>query len=81
MDWYGEVLVGTKRYSSHSASGWVGFARCKTMHLKANGLNPETYLNHLLSVLPERFAADPNASVADLLQWADAVREQFAALG
>ncbi|MBQ8081467.1 MAG: transposase domain-containing protein, partial [Clostridia bacterium] len=26
---------------------------------KANGLNPEAYLNHLLSVLPERFAADP----------------------
>ena len=28
---------------------------------KANGLNPESYLNHLLTVLPERFAADPLA--------------------
>ena len=32
---------------------------------KANGLNPEAYLNHLLSVLPERFATDPKASVND----------------
>ncbi len=45
---------------------------------KVNGLNPEAYLNHLLSVLPERFAADPNASIDDLLPWADAVRVQFA---
>ena len=36
---------------------------------KANGLNPETYLNHLLSVLPERFAKDPKANVSDLLPW------------
>ena len=33
---------------------------------KANGLNREAYLNHLLTVLPERFAADPYASVDDL---------------
>ena len=26
---------------------------------KANGLNPEAYLNHLLSVLLERFTGDP----------------------
>ncbi len=36
---------------------------------KANGLNPEAYLNHLLSALPERFAADPQASVDDLMPW------------
>ena len=36
---------------------------------KANGLNPEAYLNHLLTVLPERFAADPKASVDDLMPW------------
>ena len=36
---------------------------------KANGLNPEAYLSHLLTVLPERFAADPKASVDDLLPW------------
>ena len=36
---------------------------------KANGLNPEAYLNHLLTVLPERFAADPKASIDDLMPW------------
>ena len=46
---------------------------------KANGLNPETYLNHLLTVLPERFANDSNASVDDLLPWAEAIREMFTA--
>ena len=34
---------------------------------KANSLNPEAYLNHLLTVLPERFATDPQAAVDDLL--------------
>ena len=34
---------------------------------KANGLNSEAYLNHLLTVLPGRFAADPYASVDDLM--------------
>jgi hypothetical protein len=34
---------------------------------KANGLNPEAYLNHLLTVLPERFAADPQSPVDDLM--------------
>ena len=45
---------------------------------KANGLNPETYLNHLLSVLPERFAADPQAAVDDLMPW---VKDMKAAFG
>ena len=36
---------------------------------KANGLNPESYLNHLLKVLPERFAADPRAVTNDLMPW------------
>ena len=44
---------------------------------KANGLNPEAYLNHLLSVLPERFAADPKASVDDLMPWADEMQKSF----
>ena len=44
---------------------------------KANGLNPEAYLNHLLSVLPERFAADPQASVDDLMPWAEEIRLAF----
>lgn len=44
---------------------------------KANGLNPETYLSHLLSVLPERFAADPQAPVADLMPWNERIQEMF----
>ncbi len=36
---------------------------------KANGLNPEAYLNRLLTVLPERFAADPQAVIDDLMPW------------
>ncbi len=41
---------------------------------KVNGLNPGAYLYHLLSVLPERFAADPQASVDDLVPWAEKIR-------
>ena len=44
---------------------------------KANGLNPEDYLNHLLSVLPERFAADPQAAVDDLMPWDEKTRVAF----
>ena len=42
---------------------------------KANGLNPEKYIGHLLTVLPERFAHDPNPQIDDLLPWADGLRE------
>ena len=42
---------------------------------KANGLNPEKYISHLLTVLPERFAHDPKAQIDDLLPWADELRE------
>ena len=48
---------------------------------KANGLNPEAYLNHLLSVLPERFAADPQASVDDLMPWNERIQEMFRSSG
>ena len=44
---------------------------------KANGLNPEAYLNHLLSVLPERFAADPKDSVDDLMPWTEEIQLSF----
>ena len=44
---------------------------------KANGLNPEAYLNHLLTVLPERFNADPHASVDDLLPWSQEMQRAF----
>ena len=42
---------------------------------KANDLNPEKYISHLLTVLPERFAHDPKAQIDDLLPWADELRE------
>jgi hypothetical protein len=45
---------------------------------KANGLNPETYLNHILTVLPDRFAQDPGAAIDDLLPWAADMQRQFA---
>ncbi len=47
---------------------------------KANGLNPEAYLNHLLTVLPDRFAADPKPSVDDLMPWAEPFRMAFGGL-
>ena len=46
--------------------------------VKANGLNPETYLNHLLTVLLDRFAQDLGASIDDLLPWAADIHRQFA---
>ncbi len=36
---------------------------------KANRLNPEKYLMHIFTVLPDRFAKDPNADIEDLLPW------------
>ncbi|MBR3017815.1 MAG: transposase [Clostridia bacterium] len=45
---------------------------------KANCINPQTYLNHLLDVLPERFAENPKASIDDLMPWSDTIRERFA---
>ena len=44
---------------------------------KANGLNPAAYLNHLLMVLPERFAVDPQALVDDLMPWAEEIQNAF----
>ncbi len=36
---------------------------------KVNGLNPEVWLNHILTVLPDRFALNPEAAIDDLLPW------------
>ena len=47
---------------------------------KANGLRLEDYILHLLSILPERFEADPNADIDDLLPWNDAVKACFVTL-
>ena len=44
---------------------------------KASGLNPEAYLNHLLTVLPERFANDPQSSIDDLMPWAYEMQRLF----
>ena len=44
---------------------------------KANDLNPETYLNHLLTVLPERFSQNAKAAIDDLLPWSEDMRRQF----
>ena len=47
---------------------------------KANGLRLEDYILHLLSVLPERFMADPDADIDDLLPWSDGMKDNFAML-
>jgi hypothetical protein len=44
---------------------------------KANGLNPETYLNHLLDVLPQRFTDDPQANLDDLMPWSEKSQSNF----
>jgi len=44
---------------------------------KANSLNPEAYLNHILTVLPNRFAANPKAAVDDLLPWCVDIQSRF----
>ena len=44
---------------------------------KANELNPEAYLYHLLSVLPDRYAANPQAAVDDLMPWDERIQEMF----
>ena len=42
---------------------------------KANGINPEKYLMHILTVLPERNAKNRNANIDDLLPWNEKVME------
>lgn len=44
---------------------------------KANGLNIERYLLHVLSVLPGRYAKDVNADITDLLPWSENMKSQF----
>ena len=44
---------------------------------KANNLRLEDYIQHLLTVLPERLAADPEADIDDLLPWTDIMRQLF----
>lgn len=44
---------------------------------KANGLNVEQYLLHILSVLSQRFTDAPGADVCDLLPWNDDMKTKF----
>ena len=44
---------------------------------KANNLRLEDYIQHLLTVLPDRFAVDPNPDIDDLLPCADVMRRLF----
>ena len=44
---------------------------------KANDLRLEDYIQYLLTVLPERLAADTEAGIDDLLPCADAMRKAF----
>ena len=74
------IVVGRKNWlfcdtQSGANASVIVFTVLETA--KANGLNPETYLNHLLTVLPDRFAADPQAVVDDLMPWTDEIRMAF----
>ena len=44
---------------------------------KANYLRLEDYIHHLLTVLPERLGANPDADIDDLLPWTDSMRNHF----
>ena len=44
---------------------------------KAYGLNPEAWLHHILSVLPDRFAQNPDTEIDDLFPWTDVMQQQF----
>ena len=74
------IVVGRKKWlfcdtQAGANASVVIFTLLETA--KANGLNPETYLNHLLAVLPERFAADPQAAIDDLLPWHQEMQRAF----
>ena len=45
---------------------------------KANGLNLDKYIQHLLTVLPDRFATGENPQIGDLLPWSTQMHELFA---
>ena len=74
------IVVGRKNWlfcdtQAGARASTVIFTLLETA--KANELNPEAYLNHLLTVLPERFAADPMASLDDLMPWAPEIQKLF----
>ena len=74
------IVVGRKNWlfcdTQAGANASVGiFTLLETA--KANRLNPEAYLNHLLTVLPERFAADPQMPIDDLMPWNQEMQRVF----
>ena len=72
------IVVGRKNWLfSDTPDGAHASAAVYTVMetAKANGLNPEKYISQLLTVLPERFAANPNSAIDDLLPWAEDVQQ------
>ena len=53
------------------------FTRLHKIWDRTAGLNPETYLNHILTVLSERFSQNPKAAIDDLLPWAENMLRLF----
>lgn len=45
---------------------------------KVNNLLLEDYIEHLLNVLPDRLASDPNADIDVLLPWAEDMQKRLA---
>ena len=69
------IVAGRKRWPfCGTQAGANASASVIVETVRADRLKPEAYLNHLLSVLPERFASDSNTSIDDILPWVDDVR-------
>ena len=76
------IVVGRKNWlfcdtQSGAEASTIIFTILETAN--ANDLNPETYLNHLLTVLPDRFTLNPEAVIDDWLPWADDIIQKFRA--
>ena len=41
---------------------------------KANGLNPEKYMNHIFTIMLDQFAKNPNADTENRLPWNDQIK-------
>lgn len=73
------ILVGKNRLFYDTQGGADGGILIFTVPetAKANGLNPETYLKHLLSVLLQRSSQNADAAIDDLLPWTEDICRQF----
>ena len=73
-------VVGRKNWLfSDTPAGAKASAILYTMMetAKANQLNVEKYLQHLLTVLPERFKSRKNPVIDDLMPWSDGIKAEF----